>query len=633
MQMPAPGARWYCRRPPALPPTSVRAVLEPSMVDLSLPISERMKTAAGRRNRPLLSVLAPLGPPLRRNWPRVILTIIAGLGKFMLPLVVGYAAKVVIDALSAAHLSSDEQTQILMTWIGWSAAAMVGCAVATYFRASWGQKLSARIQHALRRRLFYHLQRLGMEFFGKHHAGALGSRVSSDIQHVAMVIDRGLIMFIMDFATIALIAVILAYTNLILTIVAFSVLALSAASVAYYAPKLRRQRKAVQETQSAITGRAAETFAGISLVKAYAGEASTGRAFSDHSMVLREMQEYTSRLQGRFNSVSLTLVMAAQMAVLAVGGWLAIHHPDTLSIGALVLFLTYLRWVEGSVQRVVDGMIQVQDGMAALDRLGDMLALHPDPVERPNGDKPEQLRGDVRFQDVNFAYQPEVPILCNFNLHLESGKTYALVGPSGGGKSSLCKLMLRFHDPQLGKVTLDGHDLRELDPNWFRSRVAVVLQDPVMFSTTIEENIAFAADGVGHEHVEHAARLAQAHEFIMSLPEGYQTRLGERGVNLSGGQRQRIALARALLRDPCLLILDEATSALDSVTEHAIQKVIDSLRGSRTIIIIAHRLSTVKNVDEIVVVERGQVTELGSYAALVKGGGTFARLVHEQTLG
>lgn len=596
-----------------------------------LNISERMNLAAGKRRRGL-AVLAPLAAPLRRNWPLVVFTIFAGFGKFMLPLVVGFAAGEVTDVLSDPQATSDERMAVLTTWSGWCLLAMLGCAIATYFRAAWGQRLSARIQHTLRRRLFYHLQRLGMEFFGKHHAGALGARVSSDIQHVAMVIDRGLIMFVMDFATIALIATILTLTNGTLAIVAFAVLALSALSVAYYAPKLRRQRKAVQETQSAITGRAAETFAGISLVKAYAGEDFTGRAFSDHSAQLREMQEYTSRLQGRFNSVSLTLVMAAQLAVLMVGGWLVIQQPNALTIGGLVVFMTYLRWIEGSVQRVVDGMIQVQDGMAALDRLADMFALHPNPVELPNGTRPP-LRGAVDFKGVDFAYQPGLPILRHFDLSLQSGRTYALVGPSGGGKSSLCKLMLRFHDPQGGQVTLDGHDLRELDISYFRSRVAVVLQDPVMFSTTIEENIAFASDGVTQAQIEEAARLAQAHEFIMALPDGYQTKLGERGVNLSGGQRQRIALARALLRNPCLLILDEATSALDSVTEHAIQEVIDGLRGSRTIVIIAHRLSTVKNVDEIVVVERGQVTEQGSYEQLVGGGGTFARLVHEQTLG
>lgn len=192
--------------------------------------------------------------------------------------------------------------------------------------------------------------------------------------------------------------------------------------------------------------------------------------------------------------------------------------------------------------------------------------------------------------------------------------------------------MLRFHDPQGGKVFIDGHDVRELDGSWFRQRVAVVLQDPIMFSTSIEDNIAFGAEAATFHEVVQAAKLAQAHEFISALPDGYKTKLGERGVNLSGGQRQRVALARALMRDPCLLILDEATSALDSVTEHAIQDVIDDLKGSRTIVIIAHRLSTVKNVDEIVVVEAGQVSERGRYRDLVDNGQTFARLVEEQNL-
>lgn len=601
------------------------------MVSAAASIEERMQQAAGLRQRRSWTVLAPLWPPLRKNLLLLFFTIFAGWGKFMLPLVVGYAAKVVIDSVAHAELDNEARLATLGTWVGLSFAAMVGCGIATYFRSAWGQKLSARVQHALRRRLFHHLQRLGMEFFAKHHAGALGARVSSDIQHVAMVIDRGLITMCMDVATIILIAVILGMTNVPLTIVAFAMLSLSGFSVAYYAPRLRRQRKAVQETQSAITGRAAETFAGISLVKAYAGEGTTNRAFTEHSAQLREMQEFTSRLQGRFQSISLTLVMASQLAVLVVGGYLVITKPEVMTVGALVLFLTYLRFIEGSVQRVVEGMVQVQDGMAALDRLNDMFSLHPDPVEPEEPIMPP-LRGRIDFKGVHFAYRPGVPVLERFNVHLQAGRTYALVGPSGGGKSSVCKLMLRFHDPQEGSICIDGHDLRELDLSYFRSRVAVVLQDPVMFSTTIEENIAFAADGVTHADVERVARLAQAHSFISELPEGYQTRLGERGVNLSGGQRQRIALARALLRDPCLLILDEATSALDSVTEHAIQDVIDGLKGSRTIVIIAHRLSTVKNVDEIIVIESGQVSEQGDYATLSTAGGTFSLLAAEQRL-
>ena len=217
------------------------------------------------------------------------------------------------------------------------------------------------------------------------------------------------------------------------------------------------------------------------------------------------------------------------------------------------------------------------------------------------------------------------------NLQLDAGKTYALVGPSGGGKSSLFKLLLRFHDSISGQVLLDGHDIRDLDLQHFRQQVAVVLQDPIMFSSTIAENITFPEAEVDMSRVRQAARLAQADEFIDGLPEGYETKLGERGVNLSGGQRQRIALARALMRNPCLLLLDEATSALDAVTEQVIKQVVDDLHGSRTIMIIAHRLSTVRDVDEIIVVEHGTITER-NYNQLISHKGTLAAMVTEQQL-
>ena len=576
-------------------------------------------------------LLRPLIPPLKDHWKLAIITILCGIGKFLIPLVIAFGLKVIIDSLQNESLTFEQQSEQWILWIGISIAAIIATGIATYYRSALGQKLTARIQHRLRTELFHHLQHLGLAFFGRHHAGALGSRVSSDINHVSVVIDRGLIIMVMDLTTIAVIGTVLVWTNLELTLLIMIPIALSATTLKYFSPRLRRVRKALQESTSRLTGHAAETFAGITLVKASGGEESTDRAFDESSQRVTNLHVDTSKLSGKFQSYSLSILMLGQLIILMYGGWMIINGHPGLTVGGILLFLYYYKWIDGSVNRVVDGMLQLQDGMAALERIDDIMRQQADPLPPAHGTTPA-LSGEITFDQVAFHYQPEQPILHDMNFTLERGKTYALVGPSGGGKSSLFKLLLRFHDPQTGTVRIDGHNLRDIDLTHYRQQTAVVLQDPIMFSTTIAENIAFPEPEVDMNAVRHAARLAQADTFIESLPDGYETKLGERGVNLSGGQRQRIALARALMRNPCLLLLDEATSALDAVTEQAIKEVVDDLRGSRTIMIIAHRLSTVRDVDEILVIEHGRVTERGSYQQLIRGNGMFADMVSEQQL-
>jgi ATP-binding cassette, subfamily B, bacterial len=293
-----------------------------------------------------------------------------------------------------------------------------------------------------------------------------------------------------------------------------------------------------------------------------------------------------------------------------------------------VKFIMLIGALNGAVQRLIDAMAQVQDGVAALERINDLLIISPNPAEHKTPTTPT-ISGALSFDQVTFAYKDR-PVVENFSFTFQAGRTYALVGPSGSGKSSLCQLMLRFYDPQTGAVRIDGHDLRAIQQQHYRQSVAVVLQDPIIFSTSVRDNIDFGVDNPTEADVIRAAKQAQAHEFISELPDGYATRLGERGMSLSGGQRQRIAIARALMRQPKVLILDEATSALDTVTERSIQEVIDHLRGSCTIIVIAHRLSTIRNVDDIVVLDHGHIAEHGSYDDLLAQDGLFARLVEEQ---
>jgi subfamily B ATP-binding cassette protein MsbA len=490
--------------------------------------------------------------------------------------------------------------------------------------------MAALVQHSLRQRLFHHIQRLSMEFFQRHHAGALGARVSSDIAAAGSLFDKGLVQYGLDGVFFAVMSVFLLWVDWRLTLVAYGVLTVNALIINHFKPVLREQQRRVREGQSAITGKAAEIFASISLVKASAGEQEAGDLFRERSEHVQDLQERTSRLHGGFNAVSQALIHLATLAVIVVGAVLIVTHdgPGGMTKGTLVAFMMYLGQVTGSVQRMIDNLLVLQEGLSGLDRVGEVLAILPTPANAPDAIKPA-VHGRVEFDDVTFGYA-ERTILERFSFVFERGKTYALVGPSGSGKSTICQLMLRFYDPRAGRIVVDGHDLKRIGQKHWRANTAVVLQDPVMFSTTIADNIGFGIAGRTLDDVVAAAKEAQAHDFIAALPDGYATRLGERGVNLSGGQRQRVSIARALMRDPRLLILDEATSALDTVTERAIQEVIDRVRGTRTVVIIAHRLSTIRHVDEILVMDQGRLVEHGSYGALVARGGLFARLAAAQ---
>ena len=358
------------------------------------------------------------------------------------------------------------------------------------------------------------------------------------------------------------------------------------------------------------------------------------------SQDVHDLQIKNAKAMGLFQSGSMGIVMITQVAVVCLGAWLIIStHNDAVSAalttGGLVAFLLYINSISGSVTRLADSMMMLQDGFAALERVGDLMQLNPDPADKPGAHTPD-LRGSIAFENVSFAYRGpdqahgDQRVIKDLSVRLEAGKSYAFVGPSGAGKSTTVQLLLRFYDPQTGAIVIDGQDLKDFEQETYRQQVAVVLQDPIIFSGSVAENIGFAAEHATQATIEAAAKAAHADAFIQELPDGYATPLGERGVSLSGGQRQRVAIARALIRDPSIMILDEATSALDTVTERQIKDVIDELQGSRTLIIIAHRLSTIRDVDEILVLDRGTLVEQGSYEDLRQQNGLFARLIAEQ---
>lgn len=578
---------------------------------------------------PFRVLLQPLLLPLRRHWGLVAMAILTGWAKFLLPMGIPWLTKHIIDDLLSVAPGSAAKTSDALGQLGFYAlilcCLMLALAVATFYRSYFAERFAALFQHHLRRHLFHHIQRLSMSFFQKHHAGALGSRVSSDINASAVVINSGLIQVAMDLVAGAVCVAFMFVISWQLTLVMLVLHSINAALLWRFAPPIKRQRKSIQESQSSVTGRAAEIFAGISVVKAFSSERAFGQVFSNSSANVRDLQLTHSRLSSTYAAYSQTLSTLANAAIVFIGALIILKGWGALTAGGLVAFLLYNGLIAGSIQRLTDSMIQIQDGVAALERIHDILEIEPTPADAPNAVE-HTLSGSMQFEHVTFSYADRT-IIRDFSFTFQSGRSYALVGPSGSGKSTMARLMLRFYDPEKGVIKVDGRPLKDIQQSCFRRQVAVVMQEPVIFSGSVADNISLSDLSIRREDIIVAAEKAEADEFIRRLPKGYDTPLGERGATLSGGQRQRVAIARALMRDPKMLILDEATSALDTVTERSIQEVIDHLHGSRTIIVIAHRLSTIRNVDEILVLDQGQLIENGSWDDLIAKNGVFARLV------
>ncbi|MDA3960221.1 MAG: ABC transporter ATP-binding protein, partial [Planctomycetota bacterium] len=451
----------------------------------------------------LRELIQPVLPPLRRYWRLVTLSICAGWGKFILPLAIPAITGAVIDLLLATELPLDQRLDQLGQYALITLAVLLGIGVATYFRSALAQRLTALVQYSLRKRLFRHIQYLSMGFFQRHHAGSLGSRVSSDINHAGVLINKGIIQWAMDAPLFIAIAAYMISIQPTLGAVTAGLCLICGMMMRRLGPPIRVQRRAIQESQSWVTGRAAEIFAGISVIKAFAGEPAARRRFADSSKRVRDLQWDNSHLQGRFQALNHSMVLMIQVVALFLGAWLILNGSG-LTAGALVTCLMLINHIKGTVQRLTDSMLQIQDGFAACERISDILRVSPTPADQPGAVAPP-LSGSLQFTNVAFGYN-DTTVIEDFSFQFEAGKSYALVGASGSGKTTLTQLMLRFYDPRSGSVEVDGHNLRSIRSSHYRGHVAAVLQDPIIFSSTIADNIALADPDAPQAAIETAAR-------------------------------------------------------------------------------------------------------------------------------
>lgn len=507
-----------------------------------------------------------------------------------------------------------------------SVSALVIGILQDYVRRSVRGKLVTQVK----RRVMKHLQVLPLPRVQELKVGRIVSRIQTDTQGLAQLLQAAVFtpfncLLMLSIGLASLLAL-----NWRVTIICV-LFCFSMGGIAFVIFHLLRPlQKSLRREQAVISGRVAEMFSGVEVVRAFNQERSETRTYATDTHLLWRKQLHAGAMHMTLVRLVRLLFRSLTVCIWLVGGYHHMRNPDSMPLGSLVAFITFSNWIFMPVQQLVDSMAQVQLGVACLERVFDLLDEPAAAKERDEGSDIERLDTDVEFRNVVFGYEDGVNILEGVDLVLRRGCMTAVVGPSGSGKSTITNLLMRFYEPGSGKILINGRDISTYRLDSYRSLLSLVLQDTYLFDGTIAQNIAYGRPGATREEIENAAHVAHSHEFIDEMEDGYDTVCGERGVKLSGGQRQRIALARAVLMDPQILILDEATSNLDSESETLIQQALRDIFEGRTTLVIAHRLSTVMDADNIVVLEKGSIVEQGTHEALVAANGRYATMLKEQ---
>ncbi|SFJ33109.1 ABC transporter ATP-binding protein [Brevibacillus centrosporus] len=572
-------------------------------------------------------------------WKMIVGTVFIGIIKFAIPLLLPLLIKYVIDDLLPSPIPQEEKlTKLFWLMLGAFLLFTVVRAPVEYIRQYYAQWVSSRILFDIRNQLFSHLQRLSMRYYNNTKTGEIISRVINDVESTKTFVETGLMNLWLDLITIVLTLGIMFYMDLELTIVAIIVFPLYSISVKYFYKRLRQLTRERSAALAHLQGHLYERVNGMSLIRSFALEEHESKQFSkENDHFLKKALAHTRWNANTFAVVN-TVTDIAPLLVIAYAGYQVVG--GSMSVGTLVAFYAYLDRLYTPLRRLVNSSTVLTQAVASMDRMFEFLDEDYDIVDRPGARNlpvdpvTKRIRGEVRFENVSFRYREEGPlVLENITLTIEPGETVALVGMSGGGKSSMISLLPRFWDVTEGRILVDGMDVRDVKLSSLRNHIGMVQQDNILFSESARANILMGKPDASHEEVVRAAEAANAHDFISTLPNGYDTELGERGVKLSGGQKQRVAIARVFLRDPGILILDEATSALDLESEHMIQESLARLTKGRTTIIVAHRLSTITHADKIVVMKEGRIVEQGKHEELLEKRGVYHGLWSVQDLG
>lgn len=504
-------------------------------------------------------------------------------------------------------------------------------AALNYIVDYWGHVVGARMEANMRKDLFSHIQSLPFSYFDKVKTGNLMSRIVNDLREISELAHHGpedlflsIIMLIGSF--------ILMFTiNVELTLIVFIFIPL----MLFFAFKKRNKMnyafKTVKKKIANVNSQVQDSLSGIRVSKSFANEEYEMYKFEIGNREFKDSREYAFKSMAEFFTGMNFLINMLNLVVISAGG--IFIYNGSMTIPDLIAFLLFINFFMQPIRRLTQFTQQFQDGMTGFERFLQILEVEPDIVDKSDAKILNTVKGNIKFNDVSFSYDEDETVLKGIELDIASGKTFALVGPSGGGKSTLCNLIPRFYEVDKGNITIDGIDIKKIKIKSLRENIGFVQQDVFLFTGTIEENILYGRSDATHDDVVDAAKNANIHDFIISLPNGYNTYIGEKGVRLSGGQKQRISIARVFLKNPPILILDEATSALDNETEIKIQKALEKLSKGRTTIVIAHRLSTIKNADKIVVLTDRGIEEKGTHEELINKEGLYSKLYKSQFKG
>ncbi len=570
-----------------------------------------------------IGVLVRLTAPYRR---RTILAIVALLAATATALAPPYLAKLAIDD----GIRGED-----LTLLGWIVAAFLaagllnwGASMAQTYLTGW---VGERILTDLRRRLFRHLQRLSLGYYERNRAGTVISRLTNDVEALDQLVTDGVTSLVQNSLTLFGSAIILFFLDWRLALATLVVFPLMSIATAVFRRRSSRAYRRVRERLGAVTAALQEDISGMRVLHSFRREERNAAQFREVNDDYRAANHETVILNGLYFPFVDFLSSAATAVVLGYGGYLV--FDGSMEIGTLFAFIAYLSNFFDPVQQLSQLYNTFLAAVAALDKIIDVLDEEPEVLDAPAAEELPPVEGHVAFDGVRFAYGRGPEVLHGLDLDVPAGTTVALVGHTGAGKSTIAKLLARFYDPIEGRITIDGHDLRDVTQESLRRQLGIVPQEGFLFAGTVRENILFGRPDATPEEVAAAARAVGAHEFVLELENGYETEVNERGSRLSLGQRQLVAFARALLADPRILILDEATSSVDIGTERRIELALGTLLRGRTAFIIAHRLSTIRNADLIVVLENGEVVEQGTHEELLARGGRYLALYGDWATG
>ncbi|MEK5208297.1 ABC transporter ATP-binding protein [Psychrobacillus sp. FSL H8-0510] len=564
---------------------------------------------------------------------QIFLTIVIGVIKFAIPLFIPILIKIVIDDIIGAEaLTNDEKMTQLIYWLGGTALVfLIVRPPIEYYRQYLAQLVSNKILFDIRKKMYIHLQKLSLKYYSNTRAGEVISRVINDVEQTKNFVMIGLMNVWLDLATILIAIGIMLTMNVKLTLVTLLAFPFYAFSVKYFFGRLRDLTKERSQALAGVQSYLHERVQGMSIIKTFTLEKHEQKLFNETNGEFLDAAVKQTVWNAKAFAVVNTITDIAPLLVIAYAGYEAIH--GRLSVGTMAAFIAYVERLYSPLRRLVNSSTTLTQSFASMDRVFELMDEEYDIVDKKGASTLGTSNGEVTFSNVSFQYEKDGHmILEDIDFRVNAGETVAFVGMSGGGKSTIISLIPRFYDVTKGQILIDGKDVRDVTIESLRKQIGIVLQDNILFSDSVKSNILMGKPGATDEEVMEAAIAANAHDFIMELPEGYETKVGERGVKLSGGQKQRVAIARVFLKNPSILVLDEATSALDLESESLIQDSLEKLASNRTTIIVAHRLSTITHADNIIVIENGKVIENGSHAQLMKQKNTYYNLFQIQQL-